>query len=84
MLFLKCENCVVRACCSEVCEEFKEYSIKKYNITIGNKISLNQAKIAFGNIKEVEDNIGKWDLSTAGKDDTLFRLKQTGGQYGKT
>ena len=83
MPFLRCKNCVVRACCSEVCEEFKEYHRKKYNITIGN-ISLNQAITAFGGIKKIELNMGKWHLSTAGKDDTLFRLKQIGGQYDKT
>lgn len=74
MPFLKCKNCIVRSCCSEVCEEFKEYSKKTYNITIGNKISLNQVKIAFGNIEKVEINIER-ELSKAGADGTLFGYK---------
>lgn len=78
MPFLKCKNCIVRGCCSEVCEEFKKYSRKTYNITIGNRISLNQAKIAFGNIEKVEANIGEWELSNAGADGTLFGFKQKG------
>ena len=32
MEFLKCKDCIVRSCCGNVCEDFKEY-IKK-NITL--------------------------------------------------
>jgi hypothetical protein len=60
MPFLKCKNCIVKSCCSEVCEDFKEYSKTKYNITIGNKISLEHAKTALGNIKEIDKIIEKW------------------------
>lgn len=66
MPFLKCKKCIVRACCREVCNDFKEYAQKKYRITIGNGISLKQAKLAFGNIdlQNVDLYMSVWNLTT--------------------
>lgn len=60
MAFLKCKNCIVKSCCGEVCEDFKDYSKKKYNVTIGKKISLEQVKTALGKIEEIDKIIEKW------------------------
>ena len=57
MAFLKCKDCIVRSCCGAVCEDFKKYCKKKFNITIGNNISLEHAEAALGDITEVEKNI---------------------------
>ena len=67
MKFLKCKDCIVRSCCGNVCEDFKEYIKKKYNINIGNEISLDQSKTALGRINEVEKNITEnWELLNRG------------------
>jgi hypothetical protein len=79
MTFLKCKNCIVKSCCSEVCEDFKKYSKKKYSITIGNNISLEQAKTAFGDFVE-EEGIGEkdWILSKAGNSSIFMFTKKEG------
>lgn len=78
MSFLKCKDCIVRSCCGEVCEDFKEYARKTFNITIGNKITLKQVEIAFGNIKEVDNNILNWKLSKVDNNKILMMHKQKG------
>lgn len=75
MPFLKCNNCIVKSCCGEVCQDFKEYIKKKSNITIGNNISLKEVERALGNIREVEHNI-LWNLSKVDNDKVSITHKQ--------
>ena len=66
MPFTKCETCVVKACCREVCDDFKAYAKKKYNVTIGTGVSLKQFSLAFEDIE--------WETY---KDECLYAMGST-------
>jgi hypothetical protein len=73
MPFLKCKKCVVKSCCSEICEDFKEYYKRKYEIDIGDGISLKQAQESFRKIKGSNaPKIYIWRLTRVGLGQTLF------------
>lgn len=79
MSFLKCKKCVVRACCQNICDSFKEYYEKEYRITIDDDISLKEAKTFIDKIRKT-DPIKKfiWTLTKLGLHQTLFIHEQKG------
>jgi len=82
MAFLKCKDCIVRACCTAVCQDFKDYCSEEYNISIGNDMSLEQCRGALGELQKnhiphilTEDQKEAWRLSKIDTDKLLLELK---------